>query len=287
MIEAPEALMLAMQLNKIIRDKTINHVIAAQTPHKFTWYHDGPESYPDKLNGKTVKNCSAFGGMVEINMSSDTTLLFCDGANLRYYSPGEKLPVNHQLLVGFSDESCLVVSVRMYGGLFCFTGNKLEGNFSSYYLTARTKPQVMSETFDLPYFLRLINEDHAQNKSAKAFLATRQTIPGLGNGVLQDILYMARIHPKTKIKELDDTKKRDLFFCIKKTLQDIYDSNGRNCETDIFGQKGKYIPFLSKDTAGTSCKKCGEYIRKDNYMGGSIYYCPECQPLSGTKIALR
>ena len=280
MIEAPEALILAMQLNETVRGKTINYVIAAQTPHKFTWYHDSPESYPDKLTGKIVENCTAFGGMVEINISSDTTLLFCDGANLRYYSPGEKLPGKHQLLIGFSDESCLVVSVRMYGGLFCFTGNKLEGNFSNYYLAARTKPQVMSETFDLSYFLKLINEDRAQNKTAKVFLATEQTIPGLGNGVLQDILYIARIHPKTKIKELGEDQKKYLFFCIKKILQDIYISNGRNCETDIFGQKGKYIPFLSKDTAGTSCKNCGEHIRKENYMGGSIYYCPECQPLS-------
>lgn len=92
MIEAPEALILAMQLNETVRGKTINYVIAAQTPHKFTWYHDSPESYPDKLTGKIVENCTAFGGMVEINISSDTTLLFCDGANLRYYSPGENLP---------------------------------------------------------------------------------------------------------------------------------------------------------------------------------------------------
>ena len=216
MIEAPEALILAMQLNETVRGKTINYVIAAQTPHKFTWYHDSPESYPDKLTGKIVENCTAFGGMVEINISSDTTLLFCDGANLRYYSPGEKLPSKHQLLIGFSDESCLVVSVRMYGGLFCFTGNKLEGNFSNYYLAARTKPQVMSETFDLSYFLKLINEDRAQNKTAKAFLATEQTIPGLGNGVLQDILYIARIHPKTKIKELGEDQKKYLFFSLKK-----------------------------------------------------------------------
>lgn|GEM_PF-2077218 len=34
------------------------------------------------------------------------------------------------------------------------------------------------------------------NPCPKAFLATEQRIPGLGNGVLQDILWTARIHPK-------------------------------------------------------------------------------------------
>lgn len=45
----------------------------------------------------------------------------------------------------------------------------------------------MSEEFSKEYFMELINAEDAQKKTAKAFLATEQTIPGLGNGVLQDI----------------------------------------------------------------------------------------------------
>jgi formamidopyrimidine-DNA glycosylase len=40
--------------------------------------------------------------------------------------------------------------------------------------------------------------------SAKAFLATEQRIPGLGNGVLQDILFTAGIHPKRKMAAISE-----------------------------------------------------------------------------------
>ncbi|MCC8095421.1 MAG: hypothetical protein LIP05_08730 [Tannerellaceae bacterium] len=44
------------------------------------------------------------------------------------------------------------------------------------------------------------------------------------------------------------------------------------------GQKGNYIPHLSKDTAGSFCLHCEEMIQKENYLGEGIYYCPSCQP---------
>jgi len=167
----------------------------------------------------------------------------------------------------------------MYGGLMCFDKNHCAAPIISYYEMACSKPQVMSGDFTQEYFLSLINNEDVQKKSVKAFLATDQTIPGLGNGVLQDILYNARIHPKTKINNISFSKREDLYCCIVDTLGEMYRLNGRNTETDLLGRKGNYVPSLSKDTAGKPCPRCGETIRKENYMGGSIYYCSECQVL--------
>lgn len=128
------------------------------------------------------------------------------------------------------------------------------------------------------YFLGLINAESVQKKSAKAFLTTGQTIPGLGNGVLQDILYHTRIHPKKKIAGLTDKEKENLFYQVKETMNDLYRQGGRSTETDLFGESGKYVACLSKDTVSTACPRCGETIVKENYLGGSIYYCRGCQP---------
>ena len=73
----------------------------------------------------------------------------------------------------------------------------------------------MSDAFSKKYFLGLINDESAQKKSAKAFLATEQTVPGLGNGVLQDILYHAHIHPKKKIAALTDKEKEKFVLSSK------------------------------------------------------------------------
>lgn len=276
MIEAPEAKYLSEQLNSTIKGKVITDVIVKHTPHKFAFFHGNPDEYVELLMGKKVGNSRSVGGMVEITLD-EVKLAFTDGANLRYYYPGEKLPAKHQLLIGFEDQSCLIVSIRMYGGILGFRPGHHEGGMFPYYNVACEKPQVMSDAFSKDYFLGMINEESAQKKSAKAFLATEQTIPGLGNGVLQDILYNARIHPKTKVSTLTNEQKENLFCCVINTMQEMYDLKGRNTETDLFGRNGEYIPFLSKDTAGKECPRCGGTIKKESYLGGSIYYCDECQ----------
>lgn len=74
-------------------------------------------------------------------------------------------------------------------------------------------------------------------------------------------------HPKTRISELSNEQRETLFHQVKSTLQDIYHQGGRNTETDLFGTYGGYIPHLSKDTAGKACPRCGEAIKKENYLG--------------------
>lgn len=280
MIEAPEALFLSGQLNRNIQGKLVTDVIVAFTPHKFTFFSGTPDEYAELLLDQTVCEAMACGGMVDINLTHNRHIVFTDGANLRLYAPGEKLPNKHQLLIGFADQSCLVATTRMYAIMCCFEEGAFTHSIASYYEAAITKPQVMSDAFTREYFMELINDDKMKNKSAKAFLATEQTIPGLGNGVLQDILYNARIHPKIKINLLADMQKNKMYDCVKSTLQKMYLSDGRNSETDLYGTNGKYISYLSKDTVGKFCPRCGEVIRKENYMGGSIYYCSECQPES-------
>lgn len=276
MIEAPEALILAGQLGAMIKGRTITTVVAGHTPHKFAWFWGDAADYEPNLAGKTIDGVRAVGGLLEIR-AGDMTLVMGDGTNLRYYASGEQLPPKHQLLVGFDDESCVVGSVRMYGALMAFPDGADMGNFGPYYEDAKSKPQVMSPEFTRGYFDSLAADGAVQNKSAKAFLATEQCIPGLGNGVLQDILFNARIHPKTKVEKLTAEERVRLYDCVVMTLGEIYAAGGRNSETDLFGRSGGYVPFLSKDTVGGECPRCGEVILKESYMGGSIYYCTGCQ----------
>ncbi|NLG52254.1 MAG: endonuclease VIII, partial [Chloroflexi bacterium] len=128
------------------------------------------------------------------------------------------------------------------------------------------------------YFDSLFNENTAK-LSAKAFLATEQRIPGLGNGVLQDILWTARIHPKRKMADLSSAEIDAMYAAVKSVLRAMADRGGRDVEKDLFGQPGGYTTILSKNTVGTPCPVCGEGIQKEPYLGGAIYYCLGCQKL--------
>ena len=276
MIEIPEAVNLARQLTETIKDKKIARVTAGFSPHKFAWYHGDPADYGDQLRGKTIGIAAPHGGLTEISID-DGKLLFGDGVALRFHEKDEMRPSRHQLLIEFEDGAALSASVQMYGGLWCFR----EGDFDNpYYEVAKSKPSPLSDEFDQEYFDALTNIPDVQKLSAKAFLATEQRIPGLGNGVLQDILFNAGIHPKRRLSSLTDGEKRSLLKSVKSTLREMTDRGGRDTEKDLFGKPGGYTTRLSKNTSGRPCPSCGSKIIKQAYMGGSIYFCARCQKLS-------
>ncbi|VVB61999.1 Formamidopyrimidine-DNA glycosylase [uncultured archaeon] len=275
MIELPEAITLSKQLNDTINGKIISNVIAAHTKQKLTWYYGNPEKYQNLLQNKKIDNTVAFGGFVEIS-AQNMKILFRDGVNLRFFEDRSAIPDKHQLLLKFVDKSMLIAFVQMYGGVGCFIQNKLD---NTYYTIAKEKPSPLSKEFDEDYFTTLISDEHVQNLSLKAFLATEQRIPGLGNGVLQDILFNAKLHPKQKIKNISEKQTQELFKSIKTTLTEMVNNNGRNTERDLFGNYGEYRTKMCKNTVGKRCDVCGSTIIKSNYTGGSIYFCPGCQTI--------
>lgn len=273
MIEIPEAVVLSKQIEDYLMGKKVVEVIANLSPHKFAWFEGSPEGYPGLLEGRTIDRAFSTGGFVEVALDG-VKLIFSEGVRLKYLAKDEKVPKKHQLMIQFEDESRLVASVQMYGGLLC-TASELN---NAYYLGAKTKPSPLDEVFDIKYFEEVILADELLNKSIKAVLATEQRIPGLGNGVLQDILFNSGLHHKRKAGTLSENEVTCLYESIKSTLSDMVSSGGRNTEKDLLGNNGQYETKMSKMTVGKPCKVCGEVILKKAYMGGSIYYCPKCQP---------
>jgi formamidopyrimidine-DNA glycosylase len=250
-------------------------VIAGLSPHKYAWYHGDPKDYPARLRGKTIDTAEPHGGMVEIR-AGDARLLFTDGVALKFHTSDEKRPPKHQLLIEFEDETAVSASVQMYGGLWCFREGELQ---NVYYDAARSKPSPLSGEFDRAYFDSLITAAGVPRLSAKAFLATGQRIPGLGNGVLQDILYDARIHPRRKIATLTGAETDIHFHSVKSVLKEMAAQGGRDNTRNLFGQPGGYWTRLGQAAAGTSCPICGGTIVKQPYLGGIIYFCDGCQKL--------
>lgn len=281
MLEIPEALTIAKQINMTIKARKIVDAVANHSPHKFAWYHGDPQGYKDILKGNTIINAAAYGGLVHIQLDS-SEILIGDGTNLRYHSPEQKVPTKHQLLLELDDSSKVTASIQMYGGIWCFNNeyDKKEDKFENIYFNiAKEKPSPLSDEFDEAYFEKLISSPDVQKMSAKAFLATEQRIPGLGNGVLQDILWEANINPRSKINTLKEEQKFELFRAIKFVLSKMAEHNGRDTEKDFFGNNGGYKTIMSKNNVNHPCPRCGTIIKKENYYGGSIYYCEKCQPI--------
>lgn len=128
--------------------------------------------------------------------------------------------------------------------------------------------EVRAEKTRIPH--KVVRVAALKSKSGKAVLATEQRIPGLGNGVLQDILYNARVHPRRKWSTLDNNTLRALYESIQTTLEAMTRAGGRDTDKDLFGRPGGHPTKCSKNTVGSPHRKCGGTIEKQAYKGRSV-----------------
>ena len=272
MIELPESHILVAQIKEHLLGKTVMNVYPGKSPHKFAWFTGDPELYNSKLTGTAISDTNAYGAMVEV-MFDDMSFVVGEGTNTRFYVQGEKLPDKYQLHIEFDDFSSLICSVQMYGGMWLMGA---DGWNDGYFYLAKTRTSPMSEENTEEYFFNLLNSVK-QNYSVKAFLATEQRYPGLGNGVLQDILFNAKVHPRRKLETLTQNEKEAIYVSIKQTLWEMTSNGGRDTERDLFGCPGGYKTKLSAKTKNEPCPVCGDDITKEAFVGGNIYFCPTCQ----------
>ena len=194
-------------------------------------------------------------------------------SNLNYVIKPTKLKKS-KLLITFADQSFINVTTSMY----CFIGlfDQITGSNNEYYQTELTSIGPLDQEFTLNYFKTLIT-DETEKLSIKAFLATKQRILGIGNGVAQDIMFNAKLFPKRRIKTLNEQDIKNLYDAIIRTLTKMVENHGRDSEKDIYGNPGGYKTILCAKSYKSGCPICHCEIKKEQYLGGSIYYCPNCQ----------
>lgn len=274
MLEIPESKTISIQSGSMLKGKIVTSVFSPKSPHKFAFFNGDPAGYTGLLEGREIMSAKGHGMFVDIGFDKDITLTIGEGTSIRYHPPSSLAPEKYQLLITFDDESFISFNVAMYGLIWAY-----KGRFDNkYHIISQESISPLDDKFDEAYFNKLVHGE-SRDLSAKALLATEQRIPGLGNGVLQDILFNAGIHPKRRKSKFSDAELHKLFQSLKTTLGNMTDLGGRDTERDLFGQCGKYKTLLSKNTANKPCPVCGDTIKKEAYLGGAVYYCPSCQKL--------
>lgn len=270
MIELPEAIVLARQCNETLQGKVVEQVSVNSKPHKLAWFVDEGKNYQQLLQGKSFSYSVNFAGYLCLYFE-DVQVIFQDGVNIRYL---DSCPDHnqHQLLINFTDQSCLMATVAMYGGLYVTKKDIVPTTFMKASLDSM---DCVSPLFTYEYFMSKATD----KLSLKAFLATEQRFPGIGNGVIQDVLFKVGLHPKLKIRDCSEDQLRKLYEKLASTLREMVALGGRNNEKDLFGIPGGYEVLMTSSQLKNPCRNCSGSIVKENYMGGSIYFCPRCQPL--------
>ncbi|MHC5218052.1 hypothetical protein ACYSNR_15435 [Enterococcus sp. LJL128] len=273
MLELPETYAFSRQLNELLREKEIQTVALQSSPHKFSFFSEDID-YGVFLQHQIIKKVYPIAAYIVIEFADQSRLVFRDGIRFYYVDQPEDLPPKHQLLLSFADGSFLACSTAMYGAMLYYEAGA-EPN-DHYFNVSASCPVPYDEAFDFAYFCSLIPET-PKKMSLKAFLGTEQRIPGLGNGCMQDIFFQAGFRPRRLLASLDPDQLEKLYQVTIQTLETMKENGGRDTEKDVYGNFGGYQTILSKNTYKKGCQTCGTDIIKENYLGGTVYYCPKCQ----------
>ncbi len=277
MIEIVEAIVLARQFNRELRGKHIVEGGQGNSPHKFAFCSGTPEEYAAILPGKVIGEASDHGSVIKVLLEPGYALLLGEGGErIRYHRDGYTLPAKYQFWLTFEEGGFLTVSIQGWGATMLLPADQAD----QHVLMQPGRVSPLSVAFSREYFEGLFADLGAEDKaSLKYFMITKPKVWGVGNGYLQDILFRAGLHPRRKAASLSAAERSALYEATVDTLRSAVELSGRDTEFDLFDQPGGYVKLLDARSVGQPCMNCETPIVKESYMGGSVYYCPQCQKL--------
>jgi formamidopyrimidine-DNA glycosylase len=132
--------------------------------------------------------------------------------------------------------------------------------------------EVLSEAFTRERFGALLAKRRDQ---VRPFLMDKSALSAMGNAYADEVLFAARIHPKTWCKQLTPAQADALYAAIGQVLRAaVAEVAQRQAPLDE-----KVRDFLQvRGRAGEPCPRCGAKIRTVRVVDGDACFCPECQP---------
>ena len=114
----------------------------------------------------------------------------------------------------------------------------------------------------------------------KTALLDQSIITGIGNIYADEILFLSKINPYEKPKDLNDVDLDNIINNTRKVLDKAIEEGGTTIRsyTSEEGVSGLFQnELLVHKHEGDKCLICGSIIRRDKINGRSSYYCIKCQ----------
>ena len=118
------------------------------------------------------------------------------------------------------------------------------------------------------------------HRPIKSMLLDQSRLSGLGNIYADEVLFAARIHPRTIADSLGPKRLARLTAAIRLILQQAIDLCGTTFDTfsDLEGNSGGFGPKLRVyHRTGLPCLVCGSPVRRMVLAGRGTHFCRRCQ----------
>lgn len=221
------------------------------------------EHLKQALNGHSLTGTCRHGKYLFAHLEGGSwlTLHFGMTGDLKYYKKESSAPDYAKLWLDFANDYRLAfVNPRKFGEVGLVTA------VDDFIAEKELGPDVLSDGFDFAAFREALNGRRAMIKSA---LMNQNIMAGVGNVYADEILFQARVHPRTKVSALDNETLRRIYDILCSVL-----TTAIECDAEPSQFPDDYI--IPRRSPGADCPRCDGTVRRIKVSGRSTYFCPDC-----------
>lgn len=142
--------------------------------------------------------------------------------------------------------------------------------------------QLGPDPFEASYTLKYVEEKLKRTtRMIKAALLDQTIIAGLGNIYVDEVLFLANIHPETRANTLTKKQIKAIWHYAQVVLEKAVQLGGSSIRSYVDGE-GEMGMFQQElyvyGRQNFPCEKCGTEILKLKVSGRGTHICPTCQP---------
>ncbi len=272
MPEKPEVMTVAKKLEK----KLVGHLIVdVKVLYKRIIEYPSCEEFCRNIKGQKVHSITTRGKWIVLELDKDY-LLFHLRMEGKFFFRNKSDEINkheHIIFILSNGEEFRFADVRKFGRTLLIPKNKL--------LTMKPYNELGYEPWDKDLTVNYL-KDKFKTKALpiKTMLLDQSIIAGIGNIYADEILFLSRLNPLSKSRDLDE---KDLYNIIRNTIKVLdkaVEEGGTTIRsyTSEEGVTGLFQNSLNVHSKkGEECPMCKTIIEKTRVGGRGTYYCPKCQ----------
>jgi formamidopyrimidine-DNA glycosylase len=262
MPELPDVECMRQELERRILGKRIAD-IAVNSPSLVAGTSDA--SLQDQLKGRAIASTGRHGKHLFIGFDlggKELAVHFGMTGSLRHFENLADDPVHDRVRFDFADSTHMAYnSVRKLGRI------QLVSDRTAFIAGKGLGPDALDQLTTFDDFVSAVGR---RRGIAKAVLMDQKAIAGIGNVYSDEILFQARINPKSRVDAMGEDLLRILFDAMRSVLGTAIDQ----------GADPARLPrdfLIHQRHARGVCPVCGGKVKKETIAGRSAYFCPNCQ----------
>lgn len=179
----------------------------------------------------------------------------------------------HLVFTLSNDKHLALCDMRKFATVAVIPTEKVSDKFK------KMGPEPSDKNFNFKKFNDILKN---KNGKIKTVLMNQDVIAGIGNIYSDEILWLAGVHPLSKISDLKEAELKKIYGAIRPVLNKAIKARGSSYidYRDAQGKKGRYQEMQNAyGLKGKQCKKkgCGGIIEKIVVGGRSAHFCPKHQ----------